>query len=383
MKPESDSRAEHIIVGGGVIGLAVAYELLLRDRNVLVLEGNRPASGATGAAGGMLAPISEADLEEPELIEFGRDSLGRYRSFVSGLERRGEISCAYRTEGTVWAAFHRDDVGELEHLERTVIDRGLECQSLSAEEVRDLEPHLSPRVMGGLLVSGDHQVDPRRLSRCLELAVRALGGKIVSGMRVEAVETSSGRLSRVRGRGRDGRSFEIAADVVVMATGAWTVEGIELPCETPPLRPIKGQLVRLRGPQLLEHVVRTPDVYLIPRADGELLVGGTMEEMGFDLSPTGGALMDLLRHGWEALPGIYELELAEISVGLRSAVADNLPIIGASEIDGLFFACGHYRNGILLAPATAHYLAEAIVGAAVPSELEPFRLERLLTPDGS
>jgi glycine oxidase len=143
------------------------------------------------------------------------------------------------------------------------------------------------------------------------------------------------------------------------------------------LRPVKGQLVRLRGPRLLAHVVRTPEIYLVPRADGELVIGGTVEEMGFDVSPTAGAAMDLLRRGWEVLPAIYDCEVLEISVGLRPALEDQLPAIGATEMEGLYLAFGHFRNGILLAPATAHYLAEWLTAGREPEELRPFAPHRM------
>jgi len=205
-----------------------------------------------------------------------------------------------------------------------------------------------------------------------------LGATLSRGATVEGVESTNGRVCAVVGRHEDGRSFRIETESVVVAAGAFRADEISLPIEPLGLRPVKGQLVRLNGAQLLSHVVRTPDVYLIPRADGELLIGATMEEMGFDLSRTAGAVMDLLRHAWEALPAIYDLPLVEISVGLRSAVDDNLPLIGATDVEGLFLAVGHYRGGVLLAPATAHYLAQWIVESRMPAELEPFAPARLM-----
>jgi glycine oxidase len=182
----------------------------------------------------------------------------------------------------------------------------------------------------------------------------------------------------VRGHADDG-PFEVAATEVIIATGAWTEQGMGLPATTVGVRPVKGQLVRLAGPPLLDRVVRTPDVYLIPRRDGELLVGATMEEVGFSTEPTAGAVLDLLRHAWEVLPGVYDLELREVSVGLRSAVEDHLPVIGPTRTQGLWLAIGHYRNGILLAPGTAQHLVRWIVEGERPEALAPFdpgRLER-------
>ena len=181
---------------------------------------------------------------------------------------------------------------------------------------------------------------------------------------------------QVSGRRLDGTSFEVRAERVVLAAGAWGEE-ISLPIAPPGLRPVKGQLVRLRGTALVRHVLRTPEVYLVPRATGELLVGATAEEMGFDIEPTAGAVLDLLRHAWELLPGIYDLELAEINVGLRPALMDHLPAIGPTESEGLFLALGHFRHGILLAPGTAHYLAELLHTGDEQAALEPFLPQRL------
>jgi glycine oxidase len=231
-------------------------------------------------------------------------------------------------------------------------------------------------VLGALRVDGDHQVDPRCLAAALARAIERLGGSIGRGMSVEDVEDGGGML-RVRGRGRDGDPFEERAARVVLAAGAWSGSSVRARSGVRGPRPVKGQLVRLRGPALLRRVVRTPHVYLVPREGGELLVGGTVEELGFDTTPTAGAVMDLLRHAWEAVPATYDAALAEVSVGLRSAVDDHLPVIGESEQPGLFLAWGHFRNGILLAPATAHYLAEWIAGGTRPAALAPFAPSRL------
>jgi glycine oxidase len=367
-----------VIVGGGVIGLAVAYELSRLRRRVLVLERDRVGCGASWVAGGMLAPISEAEIDAPEVIEFGCDSLRRYPDFVAGVESLAEASCGLRTEGTLWVAVDRDDVAELRHLSETLSQKGLASRPLDAESLRELEPHLSGRVLGGLELAHDHQVDPRALCRCLELALVRSGGRVAAGAMAERVEARGGHVGAVSGRDGDGRAFRVEAETVVVAAGAWSGRDLELPTGRLGLRPVKGQLVRLRGPRLLDHVVRTPQVYLVPRSDGELLIGATMEEMGFDLSPTGGAVMDLLRRAWEVLPGVYDLELAEVSVGLRSAVDDHLPVIGATDVVGLFLAVGHFRNGVLLAPATAHYLAQWIAGGDRPSELKSFAPRRLM-----
>lgn len=371
-------QADVVVVGAGVIGLAVAFELARAGRHVLVLERAHAGSGATAAAGGMLAPVSEADLEAGPLLSLGLDSLRRYPRFVADVEEASGVRCGLRTEGTLWVAVHRDDQEELAHLRATLRERGLAADALSAAEVAAHEPHLSPRVLGGLRVGSDHQVDPRALSRALLEAVRRLGGRLRTGVAVHEVTATGGRVSSVTGVLEGGQAIAVACNEVVLAAGAWTTATIRSPLPDLGVRPVKGQLLRLRGPApLLRHVVRHPDVYLVPRADGELLVGATMEEVGFDPAVTAGAMLDLLRHAWQVVPGIYDLELAEVSVGFRSAVRDPLPVLGPTEVPGLHLAVGHFRNGILLAPVTAALVAGSLLrGHALP-EVAPFLAARL------
>jgi len=372
MSAGSRTRAETVVIGGGVIGLAIAYELCRRDCPVLVLERDRIGAGASGVAAGMLAPISEAEFEEPELTSFGLESLSRYPRFVESLERVGEQSCGYRREGTLWVEANRDHAAQFARLAETVIEKGLQTQRVDTADVLRREPHLSGRVLGGWLVASDHQVDPRRLVAALARGVTAHGGRIETGMRVERLETRAGVLAAVVGRSADGEDFEFETGQAVLAAGAWSEHELEFPGRHG-VRPIKGELVRLQGGALLDHVIRTPDVYLIPRTGGELLVGATMDEVGYDTRPTAGAVMDLLGHAWRVLPDVAELEFVEVSVGLRSAVSDHLPVIGESETAGLYLAFGHHRNGILLAPATAHHLAEWMTRGVAPVELQAFR----------
>jgi glycine oxidase len=326
----------------------------------------------------MLAPVSEAELEPPELIGLARDSLNRFPGFVAGVEELAGETCGYRTEGTLWVAMDRDAMAELRHVEGTLVERGFEASRVDGPEVLREEPHLAGRVLGGLRVRRAHQVDPRRLCGCLARAVERLGGRIRTGAAVERVTSREGRVCGVFARLDDGRALQVEASKVVVAAGAWSYRDIALPLDRIGLRPVKGQLVRLRGPGLLRHVVRTTEVYMVPRSDGELLVGATMEEMGFEQTPTAGAAMDLLRRAWQALPGIYDLELTEISVGLRSAVDDHLPVVGETDVAGLFLAVGHFRNGVLLAPATATHLTSWITGGRPPEELAPFAPSRLM-----
>jgi glycine oxidase len=237
------------------------------------------------------------------------------------------------------------------------------------------EPHLSGRVIAGLLVEGDYQVDPRALAAALAQGIAGLAGQLATGCRATRIDHTAGRVDGVSGVA-GGTAFRVACEVAVLAAGVWSGE-VEAPLPPLGLRPVKGQIVRLAGPELINHVVRSPDVYLVPRRGGELLLGATMEERGLDPLPTAGAVLDLLLEAWRVLPGIYDLAVTELSVGFRPAVSDHLPVISATSTRGLYVATGHFRNGVLLAPATAHHLAEWITRGAAPAELAPFGIERL------
>jgi glycine oxidase len=231
-----------------------------------------------------------------------------------------------------------------------------------------------------------------------------LGGRLVVNARVTGYETHQSRLSRVVGRRvREGGTvgggaagsiatpfsksvpeapaaeepFAVGCDVAVLAAGAWSSQDVAWPAPPLGVRPVKGQLVRLHGRDLLRHVVRAPQVYLVPREGGDLVVGATMEEQGFDPTPTAGAVMDLLWNARLIVPAIYDLQLAEVDVGFRPATRDHLPVIGATDVRGLYVATGHFRHGVLLAPVTAGLLADLIVEGRLEQSLAPFRPQRL------
>jgi glycine oxidase len=371
-------RSDVIVVGGGVTGLVVAYELARRGREVLVLDRDDVPGVATRAAAGMLAPTSEADVTDRALVDLELDSLGRYPGFVAALEKLTGQSCGYRTEGTLWVALDRDQDGELERLAAMQRAKGLEARRLTPAEVLAREPHVSGRLVAGLLAEGDHQVDPRALSRALGTALLRLGGRVAVGCHAMRVEHAGGKVEAVSGSAR-GVAFRVPCEVAVLAAGVWS-DDVAAPTAPLGLRPVKGQLVRLAGPELVRHVVRSPDVYLVPRRGGELLVGATMEEQGLDALPTAGAVLDLLREAWRLLPAVYDLAVTELSVGFRPVVRDHRPVIGAAATRGLYVATGHFRNGVLLAPATGYHLAEWIDGGSAPAALAPFGVERLPAP---
>lgn len=363
------SSVDLLVIGGGVIGLAIGYEASRAGQRVLVLERDRPGSGASGVAAGMLAPAAEAGATESCLVELALASCRLYPDWVRAIEVASGVACHYRTEGTLLLALSRDHDVELERDADHQRGLGLHVKRLTASEVLDLEPALSPRVTSGTFAEDDRQIDPRALMEALTIAIRRLGGCVRSGVAVESVWLEDGRVAGVH---LDGQDRSVASRAVVVAAGAWSNAPLEGVAEHLPLRPVKGQVLRLHGGTLIRHVVRTPDVYLVPRTDGELVVGATMEDQGFDARSTAGATMDLLRAAWQVVPGVYDLAVTELSVGFRPALRDNLPAIGPIGPDGLFLATGHYRHGVLLAPITAQLLVEAIQTGSTPLELAPF-----------
>ena len=374
---------EITVVGGGVIGLSIAYEAALKGHTVLIVEKSMPGGGATPVAAGMLAPVAEAEPTLPQMIDLGLESCRLYPDFVGHLEEDTGIDCGYRTEGTLQIALDHDHLGELEHRAAAYDEHGLAAERLSGSEVRALEPGLSPRVVGGIRTATDRQVDPRALSGALIAALEQRGVSIAAPAEVIAMHRDqSGSITGVDvgGASNDAGDTEmVRTSVVVAAAGAWTAELLpEL--AVLPLRPVKGQTVRLRADSpdapMLQHVVVTPDAYLVPRRDGELVIGASTEEQGFDARPRAGITMDLLGHAWRVFPSVYEFEMREVNVGFRPALRDHMPVIGPFDEGGLFVATGHYRNGIMLAPVTAKYAVEAIETGRIPEALIPFQVTR-------
>ena len=364
------------IVGGGVIGLSCAFGLARRGRSVTVMERETVGFGASTVAAGMLTPSFEVELTPPELVELQLDSLRRYPQFISDIESAGGRSCEYRDDGTLWVSRHRDDELELDHLCQIQEERGLPAKRLTGRETRAIEPYLSPRIIGGLLVESDHQVNSRKLVAALEAACSAVGVEIVEHTGVGSIEQTGGRLELVV-QEQAGTSA-LHAEQVLLAAGVWLEDGLVTPLPRIGMRPIKGQIVHLKGQPLVSRVLRNSDVYIVPREGGELLLGATEEEQGFDMEPTAGGTLDLLRYAFEILPGLYDLYVSEIDVGLRPAVGDHQPVIGPTNTDGIFIAGGHYRGGVLLAPSTAHFVAELMTTGNVPAQVEPFGIDRLL-----
>lgn len=371
-----------VVAGGGLLGLAVAWRAAQRGMSVTVVD-PAPGSGASYAAAGMLAPVAEAAFGEEPLVRLGRASLAAYPSFVAELEEVSGAVVGLRTAGTLLVGLDADDVRALDHVSAFHRELGLAATRLAPTACRRREPSLSPRLRGGVEVAGDHSVDARALHAALLAAVAACDVELVPA-RVAEVAVRDGRASGVRLD--DGRL--LAAGQTVLALGAWSGQLPGVPAGAVPVRPVKGQILRLRGEALLDGTVRAlvrgRSVYLVPYGGDRLVVGATVEEQGFDARVTVGGVLDLLRDATEVVPGLTELELVETLVRWRPGTPDNGPLLGRSAVAGLVLATGHYRNGVLLTPATGSAVAAVLAGEELPGPAAAFAARRFAdrTADG-
>jgi glycine oxidase len=391
--------ADVVIVGGGIIGLAVAWRARLRGMSVVVLErGTIGGECASGVAAGMLAPVSEVEFGEAgrRVLELGLRSARMWPGFAAELEEAAGVEVGLRQTGTLLLARDEDEARELERQFALREWLGLRATRLRPSAARELEPALAPTVRLALEAPEDHSVDPRLVLAALRRACELSGVQVrehAPVARVEVGESSAGGVggsgasdestARDRGNGSvpqpgsagvvtgvtlaDGEL--VPAGQVVLAAGAWTGEVEGLPTHARmPVRPVKGQILRLRdpaGPDLLQRVVRFQGGYLVPRGDGHYVLGATVEERGFEAKPTAGGVYELLRDARELVPGVLELHVEELSVGFRPSTPDNAPVLGCGAVEGLVWATGHHRNGILLTPLTAELLADVLARSAL------------------
>jgi len=359
-----------VVVGGGVIGLACAWRAASQGLDVTLIDAGAERPAASDVAAGMLAPIGEASWGEERLLRLGVASAARWQAFAAELEAAAEMPVPYRRCGSLHIALDRDEAAELQR--RYALQGGLGegVEWLSASRCRELEPGLAPIVAGAIHVPDEAEVDPRALLAALRRACERVGvrrlGAVVAKLERSADGVHGARLA-------DGEV--IAADEVVLAAGAWSgLAATELP-----VRPVAGETVRLRATACelpCERIVVSERVYVVPRAGGEVVLGASVEERGFDARVKAGGVHELLREAYRALPEIAELELLEFGAGLRPGTPDNAPILGRAEVDGLILANGHYRNGILLAPITADGVAALLRGEPAPSEFDGLGPER-------
>src|SRR5579875_177500 len=376
--------ADVVVAGGGVIGTAIAWRAAAAGLDVMLVD---PDAGdaASLVAAGMLAPASEALFGEGDLLRVNLLALRRFASFAAELEEAAGLRVGLRREGTLAVAYDPGDHAALTRLTAFRRSAGLDAEELDSRACRTLEPFLSPDVHGGVLFGGDWSVDNRRYAAALRAAAAAAGVRVVRDRVAEALVTA-GETGRARGvRLAGGDDIGSAWVVVAAGHGSAAVGGLPGPLRAA-VRPVKGQLLRLRHPagmppvltRTIRATVRGMDVYLVPRADGELVVGATQEERGPDRTVTAGAVHDLLRDALLVLPVTSKLVLAETCAGLRPGTPDNGPAVGGFGVGGLLLATGHYRNGILMSPVTADAVVALLTGRRPAAEWEPFTPARFL-----
>ncbi|MFB6642721.1 glycine oxidase ThiO [Streptomyces chartreusis] len=368
-----------LVIGGGIIGLVTAWRAAQRGFTTAVVD-PEPGGGAAQVAAGMLAAVTELHYGEQTLLGLNLASARRYPDFAAELTDVTGHDLGYRRCGTLAVALDADDRAHLRELHALQRQSGLDSEWLSGRECRRLEPMLAPGVRGGLRVDGDHQIDPRRLTGALLAACERVG-VVFHRAWAERVDVVRDRATGVTTT--DGTA--LSADQVVLAAGSLSGRLAGVPdAVVPPVRPVKGQVLRLTVPQryapflsrTVRAVVRGSQVYLVPRENGELVVGATSEELGWDTTVTAGGVYELLRDAHELVPGITELPLTETRAGLRPGSPDNAPLLGPTELAGLSLATGHYRNGVLLTPVTGDAMAHVLATGELPEEARAFTPRR-------
>jgi glycine oxidase len=362
------------VIGAGLIGLSCAWRARKRGLSVLVVDrADAPGAGTSQVAAGMLAPVTEADFGEEGPLRVNLPARERWPAFAAELEEVTGLPTGYRDSGALVVAADRDDAEALRRLNDFQRSLGLSSEWLTPSRCRALEPGLAPSIAGGILAPQDGSADPRATVRALARAAE----EVELGVEVLAIEHDRGAVSGVRTS-----AGTIECEQVVVAAGPWSA-ALAPTGDGPPVRPVKGQILELRTRGAMgepfERVLRTPRCYLVSRGDGRVVLGATVEEQGFDTTVTADGVFRLLESAWEVLPEVGELELLTARAGLRPGTPDNAPVIGPGELDGLIWATGHWRNGVLLAPLTGDTVAALLAGESLPDELEALTPARFAT----
>ena len=367
-----------IIIGGGIIGCSIAFELRRLGVDVILLERDAPGRRATWAAGGMLSPLTESCEDNP-FFDLAAHSFDLYPAFVERLKDATGVDVDYRAHGKLHVVFDDESASVLDRLAGTQYAAEYGVRLLTAAEVHALEPALTSDVVRGAFVARDHLLDNRLLGQAAAAAAAAAGAQVAVASGVRGVITDSGRAVGVRMVSGE----IVSAGTVVIAAGAWSaaLEGLPRPL---PVRPRAGQMFAVdtrtdrTGKQAvtITHAIENDRCYLLPRSDGRLLAGATVEDCGFQRGPTVAGIGSMMAAAIAVAPGIADLPIIETWMDYRPGTPDDLPIIGEDpEMRGLIYATGHFRNGILLAPATAEAVADVIT-ATPPALIAPFSIAR-------
>jgi len=365
------SASDIIVIGAGIVGCAVAYELARRGASVEIVDDRPAGMGATQASAGVLGPYVEARAEGP-LLDLTSRSLDLFDDFVASVSADSGVAIRYRRTGTLDVATEEAELSCLVSVAALLARRGVPAELLDRQGVHEIEPHLASEVLGGLLIPSQGFVAALDLSRALVAAARRHGAQLIEHGRVRRISRDGSDLKVETDRG------SLASNSVVVAAGSWAgqieVEG----AVRVPVRPVRGQLLHLAwsGPPL-RRVTWSDRCYLVPWDDGTLLVGATVEEAGFDERTTVAGIRDLIEAATELAPQTWAASFLSARVGLRPASADLLPVVGSSDVlRNLMYATGHYRNGVLLAPLTAVLVAGAMLENAHDPALELTRPDR-------
>jgi len=364
------------IVGGGVIGLSIGWHLTKLGAKVCLFEKERVGSGASSAAAGMITPVSEVRFGEEKLLELFLESLHSYPSFISEIEKTSGIATDFQTSGSLMIAIDKDDEAELTRLYDYQKELGLNATLLTPEQIIHREPLLSHQCVAGIQAPDELFLDNKLLIASLKKAFIKNGGQLFENKLVESVKIEKGEVRAIMAGG----SFLPVSQLIVASGLGSKIKGLPDHLALP-IRPVKGQALELKNnqPRSLSRAVRTVHrypIYLVPRCDGRIVVGATSEEMGTDTNVTGGAILDLLYGAWKVLPSSYDMTLTNTWAGLRPTSVDHSPIIGPTDVEGLFVAMGMYRHGILLTPIIGKLIAELVVKEQQSKYFEKFGWER-------
>jgi glycine oxidase len=361
------------IAGGGLIGSAIALELAQAGLSVGVFEKGEPGREASWASAGILSPAPEAPGMIP-IVPLAKASMGLYPGFVANVEEISGQSVGFRPFGTMDALFSRDATRDLSTLIALHHGLGLRAEPLRPEEARELEPALSPEVEAAALRPEEASIDNRALTRAVLRAAQMSGAEIFPDHDVEAIWREKGRCAGLRLRDEN-----VSAKWTIIAAGCFSanIEGV---AAYAPVRPAKGQMVSMRADELkIERVLWSEKVYLVPRNDGRILAGASVEYVGFDKHVTAGAVEKILSDAIELVPGLAKARIEETWAGLRPDSPDHLPILGPTDLDGLLMATGHFRSGVMLTPVTARLMREWITQQWVSVDWERFSPMRFAT----
>jgi glycine oxidase len=370
---QANTSSDVIIVGGGVIGLTIARALALRGVDVMLVEGGELGTEASYAAGGILGPQAEADAAD-EFFALACQSRDLYPSLAENLLDETGIDVELETSGTLYLALTEEDESEVARRYEWQTSAGFHVDRLNRQEAQRLEPLITDSVRAALLFPDDVQVDNRQLLRALVAANQKLGVRLATSTQVESIKVVQDRVTGlVTSRG------VLSCSRLVLAAGAWTSSFSNGQNSLPDIKiePVRGQMICMQtNPGATQHILYSPRGYIVPRRDGRLIAGSTTEHVGFSKQITAGGIGEILNHTLEIAPGLSKVSISDTWAGLRPRSEDNLPVLGPCEIEGLFYATGHYRNGILLAPITGQLLAEAIVDNTVSPLLSRFSPRR-------